>query len=157
MQTDRIINGVEVGSDTREVRVVFAGSHTIGVLGDEIDIIADWRTPTPLPNAPASVLGVVCIRGRMLTVLDTAALLGEGAKETPAFIVALRGDEQLALAVDRAGDTHQISEEEWTTSKERSLILGVVKCKNNTSVSVLNVNELFATAMRGRERRRRRF
>ena len=145
----------------RDLRVVFAGSRKLGVFADEIEAIADWRTPTPLPHAPKAVLGVVCIHGRMLTVLNAAALLGEEvgvAPSGPSSMVALRGDEQLALAVDRAGETIAVAADELQDTKndERSVILGIVD-HGGESITVLNVRELFPAAIRGHERRRRRF
>lgn len=152
MQQDQTRNNA--GDSAREVRVVFAGSRMLGVFKDEIDAIVDWRVPTPLPGAPKAVLGVVSIRGRMLTVLDAAALLGETAVN-PARIVALRGDEQLALAVDREGDVIRSPAELRSATGTRPLILGVI-VKGTESIAVLNTGELFSTAMRGRERRQRR-
>ena len=142
----------------RDLRVVFAGSRKIGVFADEIEAIVDWRAPTPLPHAPKSVLGVVSIHGRMLTVLDIAALLGDEVGVVASSIVVLRGDEQLALAVDSADDTITITAEELqnTETDERSVILGVVP-RGDESITVLNVGELFPAAIRGHERRRRRF
>ena len=142
----------------RDLRVVFAGSRKIGVFADEIEAIVDWRTPTPLPQAPKSVLGVVSIHGRMLTVLDIAALLGDEVGVVASSIVVLRGDEQLALAVDSADDTITIAANELqnTETDERSVILGVVP-RGDESIAVLNVGELFPAAIRGHERRRRRF
>jgi chemotaxis signal transduction protein len=142
---------------TRHLRVMFAGSHCLGLFADEIEAIAEWRTPAPLPDAPAVVLGIASIHGRMLTVLEAAVLLGETATAAPGKIVALRGDEQLALAVDRTGDLIEVASEELAAASENgSLILGVI-LRAEQSISVLDSKQLFATAMRGRERRRRRF
>lgn len=44
-------------------------------------------TVTPLPGAPATVLGVVNLRGEVVPLLDTAALLGTGRLDRPAFAV----------------------------------------------------------------------
>jgi chemotaxis signal transduction protein len=153
--------GYPESDSKRDLRVVSAGSLKLGVFADEIEAIADWHTPTPLPHAPKAVLGVVCIHGRMLTVLDIAALLGEKvsvAPSSPGCIVALRGDEQLALAVDRAGETIAVAADELQEAKddELSVILGVVR-SGDESITVLNVQELFPAAIRGHERRRRRF
>ncbi len=150
----------------RELRIVLAGSRKLGIFADAIEAIADWRTPTPLPKAPRAVLGVVCIHGRMLTVLDVVALLSEEVgvalskpsnPSSPLSIVALRGDEQLALAVDSVGETIAIATDELQAAKsEGGPILGVVH-RDGASITVLNAAELFASAIRGRERRRRRF
>ena len=141
----------------RGVRVLFAGSHCIGLFADEIDAIADWRTPAPLPDAPAVVLGVASVHGRMLTVLSARVLLGEATAETGSKIVGLRGDEQVALAVDRTGELIELAPDELLVPNEAgTLLLGVIS-RADQSVSILDSKQLFATAMRGRERRRRRF
>ncbi|MDQ2855346.1 MAG: chemotaxis protein CheW [Acidobacteriota bacterium] len=144
-------------SPNRAVRVMFAGSQCIGLFADEIESIADWRTPTPLPGAPPGVLGVVCIRGRMSTVLDAAALLGEAGTATPTRIVTLRGDEQVGLAVDRTGDVIESTAAEMKDPEKMNPLLAEVIKKNNQPVLMLDPRQLFATAMRGRERRRRNF
>ena len=156
MEENSVLDGVE-NQPARELRLIFAGSSCFGVFADEIEAIVDWRTPTPLPAAPASVLGVVCIRGRMLTVLEVAALPGDGAAAGRSKLVALRGDEQLALAVARTGDLIKIAPDEWKAASDAgSLTLGVIS-QGEQSIPVLNCKELFAAAMRGRERRRRGF
>ena len=157
MANDSITDEVDGHRLTREVRLMFAGSQCIGLFTDEIEAIADWRAPTPLPDAPPSVLGVACIRGRMLTVLEASVLLGAGAANLRGKVVALRGDEQIGLAVERTGDVVRIAADEMKPGAEKnSLVLGVVSY-NGQSIAVLDSRQLFATAMRGRERRRRHF
>src|SRR5437764_758256 len=126
----------EAGPDeTRELLLMRAGGRAFAVCADECE--GDARPcprPTTLPHAPPAVLGVVCLRGRMRTVLDPLALVNsqgeadtaqserdgagggekqsdEGAGQSEGVteqegegawhvVVALRGDEQLALAVE---------------------------------------------------------
>ena len=118
------------------------GSRLFGVDESKVATVADWRQPTPLPHAPPAVIGIVSLQGRMLTVLDLRKLIGAVSTDNtpPQLVIALRGDEQLALAVDTVegsiespGDT------------------------NGSPVEILNVNELFPLAIQGRERRQRRF
>src|SRR5713101_7598719 len=52
-----------------------AGDKIFGVFADQVDATAEGKVCVPLPHAPAAVLGVVCVRGRMLTVLDPIALV----------------------------------------------------------------------------------
>jgi chemotaxis signal transduction protein len=141
----------------RRLQLLRAGSVQLGVFQNEIATIVDWREPAPLPYAPISVLGVVSIQGRMLTVLDLPALLTPqvSSNEGPfRNILALRGDEQLALAVDAIGETITISDGEIESTE--GLFLRVFNL-GDRQISVLNTKELFATALQGRERRRRRF
>ena len=126
---------------------------------DEVMTIAAWREPAALPQAPAAVLGVVSIQGRMLTVLDLAQLLEQPRlSQGPSHILALRGDEQLALAIDGPSAIFDYADEGFEARPEPSgkLISRVINY-NGDEVSILNVKELFATAIQGRERRRRRF
>ena len=126
---------------------------------DEVMTIADWREPAVLPHAPTAVLGVVSIQGRMLTVLDLSQLLEHPqASHGPSHILALRGDEQLALAIDGPGELTDVADADFEAALEANgkLISGVIN-HNGDEISILNVKELFATAIQGRERRRRRF
>ena len=147
--------------ERRELLVVQTGARLLGVFADEAGGVTEWREPTPLPRAAAAVLGVVSIRGLLLTVLDPLRLLGEptsGESPPPAFIVALRGDEQLALAVDRALRIDEIFADEvepLTRSSGASILRGVV-ARGRDIIAVLDTTQLFAAAMQGEERRRQR-
>jgi purine-binding chemotaxis protein CheW len=118
------------------------GSRLFGVDESKVATVANWRQPTPLPHAPPAVMGIVSLQGRMLTVLDLRRLTGGESTDntTPQHLISLRGDEQLALAVD----TIEGSIESPGDS-------------NGSQVEVINVSELFPLAIQGRERRQRRF
>ena len=117
------------------------GSRLFGVDESMVATVAEWRRPTPLPHAPPAVLGIVSLQGRMLTVLDLRKLTVQSTDSTtPQHVIALRGDEQLALAVDT--------------------VEGSIESPNDTNgsqVEVINVSALFSLAIQGRERRQRRF
>jgi purine-binding chemotaxis protein CheW len=146
---------------TRTLQPGRAGSFQFAIFADEIATIVAWREPTPLPKAPKSVLGVVSIQGRMLTVLDLAALRGleAASNETDTKqLIALRGDEQLALAVDALGEPIPLvgSDLDPTPATSDTLLLGVLH-REGADLCILNAKELFPSAIQGRERRRRRF
>jgi purine-binding chemotaxis protein CheW len=143
--------------EARKLQLLQTGSSRFGIFTDEIATIVDWRGPTPLPHAPKSVLGVVSIEGRMLTVLDLGTLArGEAAaSNAPRHLIALRGDEQLALAVDDVGETIELPAVAIEESAG-TLVLGVLH-HDGAAINILNLKELFPTAIQGRERRRRRF
>ena len=146
------------------LQVVRAGSRHFGIPLENISTIAVWREPTPLPFAPPTVLGVVCLEGRMLTVLDLVRLTAAEAEVNDApsgparNIVALRGDEQLALAVEEVGETIELNSAESAAPQQMSssVVVGVFQY-NKTAIHILNLKELFPAAIQGRERRRRRF
>ena len=155
------LDGVSSKEAARKLQLIRTGSVQYGVFADDIAAIAGWRQPTPLPQAPKSVLGVVSIQGRMLTVLDLSTLTGREIAANNAHakhLIALRGDEQLALAVETLGETIEIAESDINLKRDNGepLVLGVFHRKG-TEINILNAKELFQTAIRGRERRRRRF
>lgn len=149
--------------ELRKLQLLQTGSSHFGIFAEEIAAIVAWREPTPLPHAPKAVLGVVSIQGRMLTVLDLATLHGQETIANDAAakqIIALRGDEQLAVAVNAVGETIQLGAVDFTelAAKETAgtLVLGVLH-REGVDVNILNLKELFPTAIQGRERRRRNF
>ena len=165
-----MINDVNEGTDLvnntatpRKLRLFRAGSRHFGIFEDQIATIAQWREPAPLPHAPESIMGVLGIQGRMLTVLDVARMVpGEiGAQSLQdnqhRQVIALRGDEQLALAVDELGETIEVPNHILDSKSDKDgLVLAVFK-HAETEISIIDVNQLFPTAIQGRERRRRRF
>lgn len=146
---------------TRKLQVLSVGPFLLGVFEDEIATIAEWRRPTPLPHSPPAVLGVVSIEGRMLTVLDPISLFGGKTTRLgfpPGILVALRGDEQLGLAVEDTGETLDLAMDDIqpATDPPNRAIRGVFQY-GDQQVNVIQVKGLFPAALRGRERRRRRF
>jgi serine/threonine protein kinase/chemotaxis signal transduction protein len=148
--------------DRCELMVAQAGAWRIGVLADEANGVLTGRTPVPLPHAPQAVLGVVNMRGRMLTVIDPLSLLGEEHQsETnapPSFIIALRGDEQLALAVNHVEGAIEIYMDEIeppAQGSDTTVIRGLIR-GGNGQIILLDTRELFDAVTHGAERRRQR-
>jgi chemotaxis signal transduction protein len=134
-------------------------SLTLGVFEEQVMAVNEWSEPTPLPFSPDAVLGIVCVEGRMFTVLEISGLLGTAAIGTRRpFIVALRGEEQFALAVDSWETPLKVSSSDIETIEESSsrLICRVVKL-GDQQIPLLETSELFSEVIQGRERRRRRF
>ena len=158
------LDDVTAEGSVRRLQVVRAGSRYLGIPTENISTIVVWREPTPLPDAPQSVLGVVSVQGRMLTVLDLARLtagkadVNDAARKTAEHIVALRGDEQLALAVDEVSEVIELSSAESNTKTQmQTSLVSEVFHHENREIKILSLKELFPSAILGRERRRRRF
>jgi purine-binding chemotaxis protein CheW len=133
------------------------------VFTDQVDATAEAKSFARLPRAPSAVVGVVCVRGRMLTVLDPAAPLNGAAKDwepTLPYVLVLRGDDQLGLAAESCRDTITISSDDITSAADESLAngatVGVVRYAGE-EILILDAARLFLTAVQRRERRRRRF
>jgi serine/threonine protein kinase/chemotaxis signal transduction protein len=152
----------EVREPGRELLVAQVGVWNIGVFADEVERVSSWRAPVPLPHAPSAVLGVVSVRGRMLTVLDPATLLGTEragrAFRSASSIIVLRGDEQLALAVNRVERNIEVRADDIAPPAEglsSAVVCGVVRSEHRHTI-ILDARELFAAATHGEERRRQR-
>lgn len=148
----------------RKLRLFSAGSRQFAVFEDEIATVADWREPAPLPQAPKSVLGIVSVQGRMLTVLDLAKFVNWEVDRNVSQgvhhgrqILALRGDEQIALAIDMLGVTVEIAEQSLQIELEEGALVHAVLKQDAQDIHILRVAQLFPSAIQGRERRRRRF
>lgn len=165
-------------SERRKLCVMRTGARLFAVYADEVEATSENSRPTPLPFAPAPVRGVVSQRGRILTVIDPLPLLPPAApshaptadappltqqtqQTTAPLIVALRGDEQLALSVERI--EHEIelfdADAEADTSSDASpgahLLRRTIRHQTDAIV-LLDPAHLFEAAMQGVERRRRR-
>jgi len=141
---------------------VVAG-QTFAVFAADVEGTADSKYVAALPNAPPAVLGVLCVRGRMLTALDPVALLTGERREWSGKIpcvVALCGDEQLALAAESFGSTITISEADIEAVNDDGLagrtLAGILRY-GGEEIRVLSTSSLFAAAFQHKERRRRRF
>jgi chemotaxis signal transduction protein len=160
-----------------ELLLLRAGGQLFAVRAEEADGAAEaGPRPTPLPRA---VLGVVALRGRMRTVLDPSALANtqavqdsaqadpdaarlesDGAtarvEEARPLVVALRGDEQLALAVERVEGTVRVPADALAPTQRPAPPLRAVLEHEGARLLVLDPSRLFDAAMRGTERRRQR-
>ena len=139
------------------------GNRTFAVFTEQVEGTAEGKPFAPLPHAPSAVIGVVCVRGRMLTVLDPTVVLDSRVphwEQTLPHVIALSGDEQLALVAEDCGDTITISAADIERTADNGLsqddfILGLVRY-GGEEMSILDSTRLFRRAVRRRERRRRR-
>ena len=143
---------------TYTLQVFRVGARQFALEESEIATIADWRRPTPLPQAPPAVMGIVSLQGRMLTVLDLGKITeGDSADDgTPQHIIALRGDEQLGLAVHQIAAKLKTSDVAFDGSDSSAITHGVLEHQGE-QILIVNRKGLFSSAIQGRERRQRRF
>lgn len=77
--------------------------------------IRSCTAPSPLPDAPPSVLGVINLRGAVLPLLDLAARLGLATQDSPernVTIVAEVENIQVGLLVDAVSDIIALAEDD---------------------------------------------
>jgi purine-binding chemotaxis protein CheW len=94
------------------VLVVLIGDERYGLPVDVVrEVVSEYRL-TPVPCAPGFVLGVVNLRGEIVSVTDLAAVLGLPAparlRAAPLVVVSSDGV-TTALAVDSVGDIAEVA------------------------------------------------
>jgi chemotaxis signal transduction protein len=133
------------------------GTLELAVDAEEVLATSDWIDPTPLPFSPEAVKGIVSIDGRMFTVLEVGRIFGAAPLESRKLMIAFRGDEQLAVAIDGAESEIEVNSADitWTPEAGVRTVRGVWH-RNGHQVQVIEPGELFSSVIQGRERRRRR-
>ena len=148
--------------DEREVMLMRLGGLAFAVYADECERVTDWAEPAPLPDAPAAVLGVVPVRGRMRTVISPARLfeaLGLSFERRPdehGFIASLVGDEQLALTFETSRPVPLAPDDFEPPPGSPALPVRAVFRRYGETVYLLDPARLFDAALSGTERRRQR-
>ncbi|MEP6706344.1 MAG: chemotaxis protein CheW [Pyrinomonadaceae bacterium] len=157
---DGLAGDGDAGQTRHELLVIETGGRLLAVFTEDVNGIVAGKIPAALPRAPASVLGVIAFRGRMLTVIDPLPLLGQLSQTSAHPIaVALSGDEQLALAADSSRGAIEVFAADIQLSEKGSkpeIIYGAL-LRGGEQISILNVARLFGATVPQHERRRRRF
>lgn len=106
---------VSISPATIEFLSFLVGGEDYAVDIGLIREIRGWTSPSPVPDAPAFVLGVINLRGVVLPLLDLAARLGlstQDATERNVIIVAEIDHKLIGLLVDAVSDIIPLSEDE---------------------------------------------
>jgi len=160
-EPDRSQHSTKQRPELRDLLPFVAGGKLFGVFAEDADGTAESKPWASLPHAPATILGVVCVRGRVLTVLDPVAICTSQSanwKKPLPYVVVLRGDEQLALAAEECRDLITIAAADISAqvngAEAHPEVTGVVRHAGE-EITILDIDNLFASAMQRRERRRR--
>jgi chemotaxis signal transduction protein len=88
----------------REVLVWTLGSEKFALPLGDIDLVLKSDRTTPVPGAPAALIGLASRRGRLLNVVDPAPALGQRTAEAgDGHLLVLKNTRpRLALRVDHA-------------------------------------------------------
>ena len=91
---------------------------------------------TPLPGVPAYVLGVMNVRGRILSVIDIRRLFdfgNAGLTNLNKAIILAKGDMELAVLADEVTGVRNVGVDNWQstlptlTERQGDYLLGVTK------------------------------
>ncbi|MCJ2021854.1 chemotaxis protein CheW [Methylobacterium sp. E-065] len=105
-------NGVETGA-TNDFVTVFVGETLFGLAIERVHDVFVPSGVTPVPLAPAEIVGLLNLRGRVVTAMSLRRRLGlpdaeaegEGGKASPKMAIGLeQAGETFALVVDGVGE-----------------------------------------------------
>ncbi len=97
--------------DVHQYLTFMLGQEQYGIEILKVQEIKGYTPPTPIPNAPAFVRGVMNLRGTVVPVADLRARLGMPATENDQFtvvIVVTVGSKVFGLVVDAVSDVLDI-------------------------------------------------
>jgi purine-binding chemotaxis protein CheW len=102
----------EAAGPTRAFLVCACGDDRFALALAQVAQVLPARPVTPLPGAPAAILGLIAISGRVVSLIALARALGRGASASDeGHVVLLRGaGVPVALAVDRVLGVAEIAE-----------------------------------------------
>jgi purine-binding chemotaxis protein CheW len=113
---EQMSESAKVGTGKGAELIAFnIGSQEFCISTTSVREIRGWTPATPLPHAPAFVLGVVNLRGVVLPIVDLAVRLGFPPTEPTArhaIIVAEFGRQVAGLLVDGVSDIFTAGEEQ---------------------------------------------
>lgn len=121
----------EPDDDTSELLSFEVGAETYAFPLSAVHEILKPPPMTPVPRAPAHVLGVVSVRGRIVTVLDPSCLLGlEREPECPSTRILMvdNGSELVGVSVHRVLQVVRMAPEdiEYSESSQADLARYVI-------------------------------
>ena len=128
-----------------------------GIKVEEIQEVLRYQDITPVPLAPPAILGLINLRGQIITAIDLRRRLGlsELAVSRQSINIVVRGGEDTAsLLVDTLGEVVEVGQETLETPPDtidaasRSLIRGVHKLKDGL-MHIVNTEEAMRLVAEG--------
>lgn len=145
------INSVSYGDENLEIIAFRLHDQEFCVKTTTIREIRGWAPSTPIPHAPADVIGVMNLRGSVIPIIDLAYKLGMKstvANERSAIVVAEVHNMVIGMLVDRVSDILTIPASqvqpvpEVSASFDKSFSEGVI-ANENGMICFLNLAKMF--------------
>jgi len=154
-----------VSSTKQEFLTFIIGKEEFAVEILRVQEIRGWEQPSPLPNVPSYVKGVVDLRGIVVPIIDLREKfhLKAGHDGTTVVIVVhiltSQGERIVGLVVDAVSDVHQFdvnslqAPPDISNSIDSQYILGLTTIKDSqgqSSASQMGATNEMATTEKGR-------
>lgn len=81
------------------------GDSWIGISAEQVEAVVPLNEVVPVPHAPAAVKGLVAIRSRLLTLIDTAVAIGRATStQSSLMVIVSDGGHGYALTMEQVED-----------------------------------------------------
>ena len=129
----------------------YVGDLFLGIEVERIQEVLRDSVVTAVPKAPSAILGLINLRGQIVTAVDLRTRFGLPNRDSEASstILVLDGaDELLSLVVDRAGDVVEVEDDHFEEppdtlkSESRRLVRGAYKLEHRLLL-VLDADHAF--------------
>lgn len=103
---------MQAGMAEQKVVIFSVGREEYAVAIDSVKEVESWRRPTPVPEAPATVEGVIDLRGDIIPVMDLAKRFATQHTRTPEesrIMVMEIGGRQVGFVVDEVTEVHSVA------------------------------------------------
>ncbi|KQZ49282.1 chemotaxis protein CheW [Rhizobium sp. Root149] len=137
--------------DTLEIIAFRLHDQEFCVKTTTIREIRGWAPSTPIPHAPADVIGVMNLRGSVIPIIDLSYKLGMKstvANERSAIVVTEVHNMVIGMLVDRVSDILTISSNqiqpvpEVSASFDKSFSEGIIASESGM-ICFLNLSKMF--------------
>jgi len=128
--------------------------------GADLNLVTQIVKPpvlTWVPRVPPHVLGVISIRGAVVTLVDLRQLIGLSPTSWPRtgrVLLTSHKGEPIGLLVDRVTHVHRVSVDEFESglsleeSARTECVLGIARPDPSTRVTVVDVRGILTELMR---------
>jgi purine-binding chemotaxis protein CheW len=122
-----------------QVCTFYLNSQMFGVEVQSVQEVIRYQEMTDVPLAPDSVVGLINLRGQIVTAIDLRKRLGLSDRpegQLPMNVVVRSDDGAISFLVDQIGDVQEIDADNFEPPPEtmqgpsRNLIRGAYKMKN---------------------------
>lgn len=121
------------------LRVIAGGEHYALPVPNVLEV-SPLGEITPVPGAPPEVMGVRNLRGRVIPLVDLAAVLGLKAAEAPEWIVVSESEEhRCGLAVTATLDIAELGD---LDDEADSIFLSGARLVDGAMVGVVDVTAI---------------
>ena len=133
----------------------YLGDCLCGVDISLVQEINDDLTITKVPLAPEFVMGIMNLRGQIVTIIDQGSKLGyksTGPKEDKRIIIIKSQDEHIGLLVDRVTEVSSVTKADVgppppnVKGIQGTYFSGIVRTNYHELLAVLNVEKLLEDA-----------